>query len=582
MILKLFFAVMIVAAGVFSAQPSHSRAQTNLFPDGGFESGALNGWVTCGGVTVTAPNPGPLEARTGARALRLGNPTNGECGQPLLVPQLQARYENIRVPAGATDFSFGFWYSRVGDFGVNSTFWNMTVILVTTDGGDEIKIIETIQSDIAGGWNNARWELPPAQAARVGGRTFQLLLSVVMTLDATNDLAFYIDDIEILTTRVRTPITAQLPAALADTNTQPLLGLAFIDNKQVIVRSDLDGSDVRVVGNARAGGTVFEAQWSADGQSISYRENTLKPEPGENPSTTWAQISTLTRANPDGGNAREVYRSPGKRLVPGSPPGCRAPRTDCVRTDDPASDNVIGEHHWSADGRSFSVSECGWLRYADGYRDGNVCRIVVIDATTGAPKAEIEEALGGHWSVDNRLLYRVNLNLRNIPKGIYESAAPPAGTRLFKHKSETNAQEDVGLLWAPDGRSFVTLRFVPGNHYQPDGSAYFNSAIMLFDRLNPEQPRQLLLVDFGRSISYPSFSPDGKYLLFTLERHDNLYETRWVEVATGRTGLLVEQVVLASWRPTSGSGSPSTPVPTGQPTVPPNLTRKVRLPLVAR
>jgi hypothetical protein len=268
--------------------------------------------------------------------------------------------------------------------------------------------------------------------------------------------------------------------------------------------------------------------------------------------------------------------------VPGNPPGCRVPRTDCIRPDDPASDNVIGEHDWSADGQSLAVNECGWLRYADGSREGNVCRIVIIDANTGATKTEIEEALGSNWSKDNRLLYRISLNLRNIPKGIYEASAPPAGTRLFKHKSETNGQEDVGLHWAPDGRSFVTLRFVPGNHYQPDGSAYFNSAIMLFDRLNPEQPRQLLLVDFGRSISYPSFSPDGKYLLFTLERHDNLYETRWVEVATGRTGLLVEQVVLASWRPTSGSGSPNTPVPTGQPTVPPNLTRKVRLPLVAR
>lgn len=573
-----FLLAVTLLCGLALPLPSAARAQTSLLPDGGFESGALTGWDVCGGIAVTAPNAGPLAVRSGSRALRIGNPSDGSCGAPFPATQMKAVYRGIRAPSNATNLTLSFWYSRVGDYGANSTFWTLTVNLVTSDGGDEIRILDTITSDATGGWNNARWELAPADAARVAGREFDLNLSVPYALGADDDLAYYIDDLEIIPAKVRTAITAQPPAALTDDNTRPLVGIGIVNGQQRALRGDLDGSDLQVVGAPRSGGTIFEARWSADGRRIAIREDTLKPEPGENPSVTWAQISTLTIVDQDGGAAREVYRTPGKRLVPGNPPGCRAPRTDCVRTDDPASDNKIGEHHWSPDGRKLGLSECGWLRYADGYRDGTVCRVVIVDAVTGAVQSEIQEAQGGSWSNNNRLLYRISLNLRNIPKGIYESSAPPDGTLLFKHKSETNAQEDVGLTWSPDNRHFASLRFVPGTHYDENGTARFNSAIMLFDRLNPTQPRQLLLVDYGSAILHPVFSPDGKYLLFTLQRHDDTYDTRWVDVATGANGLLNETVILAEWRPSTGGSGGATPVPT----LPANLTRKVRLPLVTR
>jgi WD40 repeat protein len=578
--MKIIMAV-ILFAGLALRAPNVTHAQSSLLPDGGFESGSLTGWEVCGGIAITEPDPGPLAVHSGSHALRIGNPSDDSCGAPFPATQMSAKYRGIRVPSGASNLTLSLWYSRVGDFGANSSFWTLTVILVTSDGGPEIRILDTIKSDETSGWNNARWELSPADAARVAGRRFDLQFSVPFALLPDNDLAYYIDDLEIIPGKVRTPITAQVPAALADDNTQPLVGIGIVNGQQRALRGDTDGSDIRVVGAPRAGGTIFEARWSADGQRIAIREDTLKPEPGENPSVTWAQISTLTVADATGGNAREVYRTPGKRLVPGNPPGCRAPRTDCVRVDDPANDLKIGEHHWSPDGRQLALSECGWMRYADGSRDGTICRITIIDAATGAVQAEIPEALGGSWSVASRLLYRISLNVANLPKGIYESSSPPQGTLLYTHKSETNPQEDVGLSWSPDSRHFATLRFVPGSHYDENGVARFNSAIMLFDRLNPTQPQQLLLVDFGSAILHPTFSPDGKYVIFTLQRHDDTYDTRWLEIESGETGLLNESIVLAEWRPAAGGGNPL-PTPTPRPTTPVTLNNKIRLPLVRR
>jgi hypothetical protein len=561
-------------AQLLFARTGWAAPDANLIGNGDFESGVLTGWSTCGGVGLADANAGAgaSEVHAGRYALRIGTPSDGSCGDTL-TPQLQAAYANISVPNDATNVTLSFWYSRAGDFGASSAFWALNVALVSSDGGETVQIVDYIYPDVEMGWNLARWELSPADALKARGRTFRLDFYVQFSLSAGNQLAYYIDDIEVLPNIARTPLESAPPAALADDNTQPLIGLGPINGANKIIRADFNGSDAREVLGPQLGGSVNDSRWLPNGQTASVIEDTLKPEPGEMPSVNWVQISALMTANADGSNAREVYRTPGKKLVPGSPAGCRLPRTDCIRYDDPASDNVLFGHSWSPDGARVAVHQCGWLRYADGTQAGETCKINIVNAATGAIDATIAQADNATWSSANRLLYRVNLNPSGISKGIYEldmtSLSPVmTGTLIFPLKSQVDPSEAMALRWSPDGRYFASMRYVRGNHYDSAGTARFNMAVMLFDRQNPTAPRQLVLMDFGKYMSHPTWSPDGKYLLYTLQRYDNGLQTYWLEVATGKTGLLTGALAYADWRPDAALN--------------PNLQPRNYLPMVRR
>lgn len=100
---------------------------------------------------------------------------------------------------------------------------------------------------------------------------------------------------------------------------------------------------------------------------------------------------------------------------------------------------------------------------------------------------------------------------------------------------------------------------------------------MLHDPANKANTRALVTVDWPNDIAgNPAWSPDGAYLLYTLQTpvknpdgSDGLVSNIWwLEIASGKTGKLTDDGVSLSpdWRPTcagAGCGVPAGKAPGG-------------------
>jgi Tol biopolymer transport system component len=131
----------------------------------------------------------------------------------------------------------------------------------------------------------------------------------------------------------------------------------------------------------------------------------------------------------------------------------------------------------------------------------------------------------------------------NRTTGIWEADLPSSRENLLiAHRAESQP------VWAPDGRRFVVKRVTSS---PSDYSSERPNAIVLYDRQNLSNPRMLLFADHGRSIAHVRWSPDGRYLIYTLNRFDGGSDIWWLDVASGATGPITTdgRAIEADWRP---------------------------------
>jgi hypothetical protein len=531
-----------------------------LLRNGAFEDGVAP-WTGCGGASIVDRNDAGTTAamvRNGRFAARVGGPANDTC--PSLPAAQLMIVQQITIPADATDLTLSFWFSRLGQELTpdGNTVADMSVSL-STDPFLSMALFDVVSHNVLRGWTPFRGHLRADDLATLRGQTAYLRFAVQFTGDT--DVAYFLDDVSLVAADVHT--TAEpLPAALAGDGTRPLVLLqrnAANPDGLTVVRLDTDGTKPSAIDTGLHHGPRLPC-WSPDGSAIAVVDDDLfSHNPSIDPALK-ARISRLSVERPDGTGRREVFATQG--LEGSGSVTCQPP--DCAGTS-PALDQLIKAVEWSPDGSAIATTVCARNRYPWGQSPGDEsCRVTIVDATTGAViRDDLDGWFGPDWSAGGHVLFNGPSRYPDFEsRGVWEgdpSAGSASASLILPAPLDLLVGGDRLPTWAPDGRRFVTAREIGGWRYDANGFAFRSEAVMLYDRDDLQNPHVLLVADqggIGGALNGFTWSPDGRWVLYTLYESANAANVWWLDVATGATGRVTSDgaSLAVDWRQRAGDG----------------------------
>lgn len=581
----------------------------NLLTNGDFEAGNTEDWIFCGGAKLVDAQTGATSEMVyaGRYALRLGQPIDDSCGNGALGPS-QIAAEDVTIPANASDTTLSFWYSPTGDWPAGE----ITIQLSTkpTNNLGSQAVLSTLKmDDLMPGWQLFRQNLNADQMAAVRGQTLYLTFWVQFKGQPDWNWAIYVDDVRMAAAWERTEVNA-FPADLAGDGQQPLvvLGRGATANTFGIQRMDTDGGHRVVI--AEEAVQPKQLTWSPDGQQIAYATDRIFPANSDNDHFP-ALVSDVHLINATGGSKRTLFFTTGGEGQKETPRGCLPTRT-CSDSGRDAIDVKVADIEWSPDNRQILSSLCVEPRWYNGDKATRGCAYHLalqplptanaVDITL--PKF-IDVAQNGSWASTNRILFQRpgSIGTNPLPSGVWEvdmAQQPPQPTLVQtwltgyagSNELDLRAGPELEPTWAPDGRHFVTYRPAQGVRYVEKiandvtlSALRSNYTIMLHDRKDPTVTRMLLYVDQGTLIARPTWSPDGRYLLYVvLADNGESADIWWLNVATGATGRVTNDGLSyeVDWQPTHQLTVSPTATSGPTATANPALTARLFLPVVNR
>jgi len=551
---------LLLCASLCSLAPREAFAQ-ELLQTGGFEDGAP--WSGCGGVSrADRQDAGTTAAmvRTGRYAARIGGTSDGSCEGGLASQFVIV--QPVAIPADATDLTLSFWFSRLGpDLAPDGNSVADLSVSLSTDPSFGTALFDVVSHNVLRGWMPFRGHLRSEDLAALRGQNAYLRFAVQYTGDS--DVAYYLDDVSLVAGDVRTQ-AEPLPAALAGDGSRPLVLLQrnpANPDGLTVVRLDTDGTEPLPIDT----GLHHEPRiprWSPDGSAIAVVDDDVSPHDDTVPATLKARITRLSVVRPDGTGRREVFATQGLEGTSGSPPFCRPPQ--CVDTPRAALDQIIKGVEWSPDGRTLALTICARNRYHWGESGDDTCRVEIVDATTGAvTRDDLDGWFRPDWGASGRVLFNGPARYPTYElRGVWEgdpSVTPATQNLIVPAPLDLLVDGDRLPTWAPDGRHFVTAREMGGYRFDANGLAIRNEAVMLHDHEDLQNPRVLLIADHGGisgAIDDFTWSPDGRYVLYTLYESADAANVWWLDVATGATGRVTNDgaSVSVDWRQRADGG----------------------------
>jgi hypothetical protein len=499
----------------------------NLISNGDFESDG--GWINCGGARYEQRN----FATSGGGVLVVDSRSVCEAGASRDI--VAAATQEINLPGGTPDvltISFqvradGLIPSLAFDIYLSNAAEEPFQIF----GGYRITSI-TQEADEASSWNLITLLVTGSQIetqieASPLFLTFQFRGSAEIA--ATT---IYLDDVRVTDGFQGTTQATAMPDALRTyAGDSRILFYKLTTEDQTVASMRPNGTDMLVYEQIPAATVEGAPRWFG-GNQITLAQKEFNPPAPSDPSILPGGGTSVIKYNLASGDEELVYRTigePGKFLF-----------VDALENR-AALDFEVRRTAWDPERNRGALCACGRNRSPQfELNSDDICKLFIIDATTNEIINDEVNGFAPEWSASGRLAYY-------YADKIYTATVSEDG-----RPNPTVVYEGPALLqaadWSPDETQLVIAEMGSGSAVI-SGEIKDIYTIKILD-LATGQAENLLRVDHGSLIGNLSWSPDGDFIIYSLNTSGNGAQVWWLEVATGQTGPITNTIngYAASWR----------------------------------
>ena len=356
-------------------------------------------------------------------------------------------------------------------------------------------------------------------------------------LDATDDVSattVYLDDVRVTDGFRAITQPSPMPEALRNyAGESRLLFYNTSTEERTVASMRPDGSDMVVYDQIPAATTEGLPRWFSENE-VTVSQKEFNPQVTSDPTIVPGGGTNLIKYSLSNDDQELVYRTvgePGTFLFANALDNVAALDVEVRRVDwDPVRNRGV-------------LSVCGRNRSPQfELNSDDLCYLYIIDATTYEIINQEVNGFAPQWSASGQLAYYYRGQIH---------VAQVSGNDISTRVVYQGWASDVLLQavdWSPDETQLVFAERGSGSAVI-DGEIESIYSIKLLDIATGEE-ELLLRVDHGSLITNLSWSPDGAFIVYSLNVSGGGAQVWWLEVATGKTGPITNTIngFAATWR----------------------------------
>ena len=498
----------------------------NLISNGNFESDG--GWINCGGARYEQRD----FATSGNRVLVMDSRSVCEDGSNRNIvaattqeidlvgelPDVLTIAFQVRVEGSLPSLAFDLYLGNaVGES--FQLFGGYRITSIVQEAGD------------APSWNLITLLVTRSQIERELQASPLFLTFQVKGSAEVAATTIYLDDVRVTSGFQGTTQAAPMPDALVNyAGDSRILFHKLTTEDQTVATMRPNGTDMIEYEQIPAQLLAGLPRWFSENQ-ITLAQKEFNPQLPSDPSIQPGAGTDVIKYSLVSGEEELIYRTQGEPGVYFFP--------DALENR-AALDFEVRRMAWDPERNRGVLCACGRNRSLQfELNSDDICKLFIIDMTTNEIINDEVNGFAPEWSASGKLAYYYGGRLYTATL----AGGQPNPTLVYTSSSLLQV-----LDWSPDETQLVIAEM-------GSGSAVINGEIESIYTIKTldvatGQTENLLRVDHGSLVANLSWSPDGAFIIYSLNLDGGGAQIWWLEVATGQTGPITNTIngYAASWR----------------------------------